>query len=85
MARRNMVPGVNFDVTPTAQQYRRSRLEPDAIRAHIADWDRRDGLGAHFAAMGLVEMTGFLQCSDTERVELIDRILDILAEVMAQD
>ena len=81
MARRNMVPGINFDVTPEAQRYRWERLEPDAIRRHIVDWKERDPFGAHFAAMGLIEMTGFLQCADAKRVELIDRILDILAEV----
>lgn len=81
MARANKVPGVHYDTTPAAQQYRWARLEPDEIRRHIVDWKERDGLGAHFAAMGLVEMTGFLQCDDAKRVELIDRILDILAEV----
>lgn len=52
MARRNMVPGINFDVTPEAQQYRWERLEPDAIRKHIVDWKERDPFGAQFAAMG---------------------------------
>jgi len=75
------IPGIHYDVTPQAQQYRRMRLEPEQIARHLRDWHNRDAWGAQFAALGLIEMTEYLQCSPTERVELIDRILGLLDEV----
>ena len=69
-----------YDRTPVAQAYRRDRLAPAEIRRHLSEVAARAVMGADFAAVGLIEMTRMLECSDAERVAYVDRVLNVLAE-----
>lgn len=73
-----------YDSTPSAQQYRRRRLEPDAIREHLLDWKSRQELGAQFAATSLIQMVEMLRPTPAEFVELVSRVMGILREVTAR-
>jgi hypothetical protein len=64
-----------------AQQIRRARLTPENIRQEMCSWRDRAQDGAYYKAMDLIRLTRYLRCSPAERVQLIDRIDDILAEV----
>lgn len=71
-----------YDRTPSAQQWRRKRLEPDAIREHLRDWSTvLEGYGASVAAVGLIEMAQMLECSDAEFAGHVRTILTVLDEV----
>lgn len=71
-----------YDRTPSAQQWRRNRLEPDAIREELRKWSEHfDGFGASVAAVGLIEMAQMLECSDAEFAEHVRAILALLDEV----
>lgn len=74
------IAGIHYDATPQAQAYRRRRLEPDAILAHLRDWKGRGD--AQWAALSLIEMTGYMQLQAAERIAIIDRITDALDEVL---
>lgn len=67
--------------SPEAQRLRRERLTRENIAKEMRDWRDRTPEGAYYKAMDLVRLTRYLRCSPAERVELIDRIDDILAEV----
>jgi len=77
------IESLHFDASPSAQRYRRERLQPDAIRRHLLDWKARDPFGAAFAATGLIEMAEMLQTTSSEFAMLVGRIMGILREVNA--
>ena len=69
-----------YDRTSSAQAFWRARLETPEIRRHLEEWRSRDPFGAAFAAVGLIEMTRVLECSDAQRLAYVDRVLNVLAE-----
>ena len=71
-----------YDRTPSARQWRRERLEPDAIREQMGKWSEHfDGYGASVAAVGLIEMAQMLEGSDAEFAEHVRCILTLLDEI----
>ena len=71
-----------YDRTPSARQWRRERLEPDAIRVQLGKWSEHfDGYGASVAAVGLIEMAQMLEGSDAEFAEWVRTILTMLDEI----
>jgi hypothetical protein len=80
------IPGVGYSVTPEAQAMRRAWLEPERMLAKLRKACTRPPGGMEYVhAIGLIRMTGYLQCPPAEQVMLIERVLDVLDQVTEEE
>ena len=77
-------PGVDYSVTREAQKMRRQRLQPENIAEEIRNRHADGDFHGHAKAIDLIKLTAYLDCSEGQRIQLIDQILVSLDEVVGR-